>query len=74
MTDDAPDEWLTIPEVAGILKVDPETVRRWIRAGELPYLDLGSARAGYRVRRSDLQRFAEQRYRVPHPLAPKKAA
>ena len=62
MGDDERDEWLTVQEVAAVLKVHEESVRRWIRGGELPVLDLGSAKAGYRVRRSDLDRFTQERY------------
>jgi excisionase family DNA binding protein len=74
MTEFDPTEWLTIPEVAANLKVDPETVRRWIRAGELPYLSLGSAKAGYRDQRADLDRFTEERYRIGGEQAKKSAA
>ena len=59
-----PKEWLTVEEVAGYFRVNVETVRRWIRAGELPVLDLGGSRAGYRIRSSDLAAFAEARYGV----------
>lgn len=55
-------EWLTVEEVAELFKVSLETVRRWIRAGDLPVLDLGGPKMGYRIRRSDLAAFAEQRY------------
>jgi excisionase family DNA binding protein len=56
------DEWLTVDEVAGELKVNVETVRRWIRAGDLPVLDLGGPKTGYRIRRSELDQFIAQRY------------
>lgn len=56
------DEWMTVEEVAGHFRVNAETVRRWIRAGELAVLELGGPRAGYRIRRSDLVAFAESRY------------
>jgi excisionase family DNA binding protein len=59
---DAPgDELLTVEEVTRILKVHEETVRRWIRNGELPARLLGSARGGYRIRRSDLDRFIDEK-------------
>jgi excisionase family DNA binding protein len=47
--------------VAGELKVNVETVRRWIRAGALPVLDLGGPKTGYRIRRSALGEFIAQR-------------
>jgi excisionase family DNA binding protein len=55
-------DWLTVQEVADLLRVTEETVRRWIRANELPVLDLGGPRAGYRIRREDLDRFIADRY------------
>jgi excisionase family DNA binding protein len=55
-------EWMTVDEVAEHFRVSVETVRRWIRAGELPVLDLGGPKMGYRIRRTDLALFAEQRY------------
>ena len=48
-------------EVAGALQVNVETVRRWIRSGDLSAVLLGGARTGYRIHTPDLQRFTEQR-------------
>ncbi len=56
------DPWLTVEQVAKHLVVTEETVRRWIRTGELPVLALPSRRAGYRIRQSDLDAFISQRY------------
>ncbi len=56
------EEWLTVEEVTALLKVSIETVRRWIRAGELPVLRIGGRRGGYRIRRADLDTFIERRY------------
>ncbi len=56
------DDWLTVERVAQLLDVTEETVRRWIRAGDLSVLDLGGRKAGYRIRRSDLDRFIQDRY------------
>lgn len=46
--------YLTAAEVAAMLRVDPQTVRRWCANGELP-----SVRAGrvIRIRREDVDRF-----------------
>lgn len=55
-------QWLTVRDVATSLKVHEETVRRWIRRGDLVALDLGGPRAGYRVRRSDLDQFIEDNF------------
>jgi excisionase family DNA binding protein len=40
---------LTVTEVAQQLRLNPRTIRRWIAAGRLPAIDLGSDRAGYRI-------------------------
>jgi len=55
-------DWMTVEEVANHFQVSQETVRRWIRAGDLPVLDLGGPKMGYRIRRSDLAAFSERRY------------
>lgn len=49
-------ELLTVQEVAARVRVNPETVRRWLRSGELRGVRLG-ARAGYRVPVAELERF-----------------
>ncbi len=70
MTGIAREEWLTVPNVAERLGVSEETVRRWIRASELPVLDLGGPKVGYRIREKDLEEFMQQRYgRVGKALA-----
>ena len=51
------DEWLTVQEITRILKVHEESVRRWIRGGELPAILLGSSKGGYRVKATDLDAF-----------------
>ncbi len=60
MLHDDRDEWLTVAEITRLLKVHEESVRRWIRSGRLPAVLLGSAKGGYRVRRSDLDHFMAQ--------------
>lgn len=54
--------WMTVDEVADLFKVNPETVRRWIRNQELEVLNLGSRSGGYRIRRSDVDAFARKRF------------
>ena len=54
------DEYLTTADVAALLKVHPETVKNWLRSGELSGVVL-SDRAGWRVRRGDVDRFLEAR-------------
>jgi excisionase family DNA binding protein len=60
--------FLTTSEVAKRYKVDTETVRRWIRSGRLPAINLapGGVRARFRVRESDLENF-EKLLAVPGP-------
>ena len=53
----ADEELLTVDEVARRLKLHPETVRRWIRAGRLRAISLGSDRAGLRIRASEVARL-----------------
>lgn len=53
MTDE---ELLTVQEVAGRLKLNPETVRRWLRQGKLRALRFGGS-GGYRVPGSEVQRL-----------------
>jgi excisionase family DNA binding protein len=55
-------EWMTTAEVAEYLRVGEETVRRWIRAGDIAVLDLGGRRGGYRIRRADLDAFIAERF------------
>ncbi|HZS76904.1 MAG TPA: helix-turn-helix domain-containing protein [Ktedonobacteraceae bacterium] len=52
------DIYLTVEEIARQLKVSPDTVRRWIREGRLPAIDLIGQ---YRIKREDYERFLEQR-------------
>ncbi len=49
------EEFLTVMEIAEILKVNPMTVRNWISREELPALRVGSRRV--RVRQTDFDAF-----------------
>lgn len=49
-------EWLTVEDVAALLRVAPRTVRGWLTEGRLPGRNLGG-RAGWRVRREDVDAF-----------------
>ncbi len=49
------DPLLTVKEVAARLQVSPEQVRRLIRAGDLPSVDLGPRTV--RIRPADLEDF-----------------
>jgi hypothetical protein len=41
-----PHEGYTIPELAGLLRKRPSTIRGWIRSGQLPALNLATRRGG----------------------------
>lgn len=51
-----PERLLTVPEIAEAMRVNPETVRRWLRTGELRGIQTGR-KAGWRVRERDYQAF-----------------
>jgi excisionase family DNA binding protein len=48
-------EYLTVAEVAAELACSEPTVRRRIRAGEIPAVQLGAAGSGVRVPRAGLE-------------------
>jgi excisionase family DNA binding protein len=49
-------EMLTVKEAAARLKLDPVTIRRWIKSKRIQAVSLGSDKAGYRIPVSELQR------------------
>jgi excisionase family DNA binding protein len=51
-------ETLTVEEIAAELRVHPDTVRGWIRSGELIAVDIGRE---YRIYREDLNDFIQRR-------------
>jgi len=54
------DTLYTVEEVAARLAVHPETVRKWIKNGQLRATNLGG-RAGYRISKSALDQFLRER-------------
>jgi excisionase family DNA binding protein len=60
------EEFLTVAEVAELLKLNQQTVRNWIDAGSLPALKVGRR---VRIRRSDLERKLEEGRTTPAPPA-----
>jgi excisionase family DNA binding protein len=56
---DVEDSFLTVAEVAEMLKLNQQTVRNWIDQGSLPALRVGRR---VRIRRSDLDRVLEDAY------------
>lgn len=59
-------QYVSVKEAAAILGLSPgewggaRTVRKWCREGKIPAANLGGS-AGWRILRSDLTEFAEQR-------------
>ena len=51
---------LTVDQVAERLKVNEQTVRRWLREGELQGVAFGG-RTGWRISEGDLQAFLDAR-------------
>ena len=54
------EKWLSVQDLVERLGVHEQTVRRWIKSGELPAYALGD-RAGYRIAPDDLQAFLDRR-------------
>jgi excisionase family DNA binding protein len=55
------DDLLTADEIAKRLRVSLETVRRWLRSGELRGFRPGGTKAGWRIREADLAAFLGKR-------------
>lgn len=55
----------TVEEVATRLAVHPDTVRRWIKSGELRAINLGG-RAGYRITEEAYRQFLREREEGRH--------
>jgi excisionase family DNA binding protein len=56
---DLEESFLTVAEVADMLKLNQQTVRNWIEQGSLPALRVGRR---VRIKRSDLERVLEEGY------------
>jgi excisionase family DNA binding protein len=54
------DELLTVADIAGIVGAHEQTVRSWIRSGELKAARFGT-RMGYRIRLQDYEEFYARR-------------
>lgn len=55
-----PDELYTVRDIQDRLKVHGDSVRRWLRQGEIEGIDLGG-RTGYRVTGHALNAFVDRR-------------
>ncbi len=60
------DEFLTVAEIAEILKLNQQTVRNWIDHGTLPALHVGRR---VRIRRSDFEALLERGRPVAPPVS-----
>jgi len=59
------EEYLTVAEVAELLKLNQQTVRNWIDQGSMPAIRIGRR---VRIRRSDLERVLAQGYQGAETL------
>jgi len=55
-------EWLTLQQIADELQLHIETVREWVRTKRLAAYKVGR---DYRVKRTDLDKFLEERRTKP---------
>jgi excisionase family DNA binding protein len=67
---DLEDSFLTVAEVAEMLKLNQQTVRNWIDQGSLPALRVGRR---VRIRRSDLERLLREGSTAPAGSSPEDA-
>lgn len=51
------DRLLLVSEVAAWLRINPQTVRRWLKSGKLKGFMPGGQKMGYRVYKSDVEQF-----------------
>lgn len=58
-SDDPAESYLTVAEVAELLKLNQQTVRNWIDQGSLPALRVGRR---VRIKRSDFESLLEEGY------------
>ena len=58
-TNDFEESFLTVAEVAELLRLNQQTVRNWIDGGSLPAVRVGRR---VRIKRSDLNRIVEDGY------------
>lgn len=52
-------ELMTVEDIAARLKVHPESVRRWLREGQMMGYRMSRA-AGWRVERREVERFLRE--------------
>jgi excisionase family DNA binding protein len=59
-TNNSDETYLTVADVAALLKLNQQTVRNWIEQGSLPALRVGRR---VRIKRSDLDQVLQDGYR-----------
>jgi excisionase family DNA binding protein len=62
MPDFSSEEFLTVAEVAGMPRLNQQTIRNWIDQGKLPAVRIGRR---VRVLRSDFEQLVNAGYRSP---------
>ena len=58
------ERWYTVADIVEKLRVHEQTVRRWLREGDLKGYSFGG-KSGYRIRSSDLEAFLESHRERP---------
>ena len=58
VTDQLPNNLLTIKQVSELLNIHPNTLRRWCEEGKIPVVRV-TTRGDRRFRREDIQRYLE---------------
>jgi len=53
------EQWHDVKYIVNLLQVHEQTVRRWIKSGDLPAILFGR-KGGYRVKASDLNAFLDR--------------
>jgi excisionase family DNA binding protein len=66
-------DWVTVAEVAALLRLNPETIRRLLRRGELVGHNFGG-RGGYRISRQELERYLQSLGKQPPPRRRKRGS
>lgn len=54
------ENWLTVEEVAKIVRASPYTIRKWLRAGTLNGTQVGGRKLGWRISEREVNRFLKQ--------------
>lgn len=72
MPETSTDTFLTVDEVAQRLRVNPETIRRWLRSGRLAGVNL-SDKAGWRISEAALAKFLDEQTTTKPRLRPESA-